>query len=69
MEAALAQSIFNHQFIARVDFDLAAIFDGSSALGNISTLDSSILDASKPQWEQLVGHDLNVLRSILIVQK
>jgi len=40
----------------------------SGALGNLSTLGSSLLDASKPHWEQLqeqlVGHGLNVLGSI-----
>ena len=40
----------------------------SGALGNLSALGSSILDASKPHWEQLqeqlVGHGLNVLGSL-----
>jgi len=40
----------------------------SGALNNVSALGSSILDASKPHWEQLqeqlVGHGLNVLGSI-----
>jgi len=40
----------------------------SGALGNISALGSSLLDASKPHWEQLqeqlVGHGLNVLGSV-----
>jgi hypothetical protein len=38
------------------------------ALGNLSTLGSSLIDASKPHWEQLqeqlLGHGLNVLGSI-----
>ena len=40
----------------------------SGALSNISALGSSLLDASKPHWEQLqeqlVGHGLNVLGSL-----
>jgi len=40
----------------------------TGALGNLSALGSSLLDASKPHWtqlqEQLVGHGLNVLGSI-----
>jgi len=38
------------------------------ALGNLSALGSSLIDASKPHWEQLqeqlLGHGLNVLGSI-----
>ncbi len=40
----------------------------SGALNNITALGASLLDASKPHWEQLqeqlVGHGLNVLGSI-----
>jgi len=40
----------------------------SGALTNVSALGSSLLDASKPHWEQLqeqlVGHGLNVLGSV-----
>jgi len=40
----------------------------SGALGNLSALGSTLLDASKPHWEQLqeqlVGHGLNVLGSL-----
>jgi len=40
----------------------------SGVVGNITTIGSSILDASKPHWEQLqeqlVGHGLNVLGSL-----
>jgi len=48
----------------------AAVAQGalSGVLGNLQTLGSNLLDASKPHWtnlqEQLVGHGLNVLGSL-----
>ena len=40
----------------------------SGAVGGLAALGSSLLDASKPHWEQLqeqlVGHGLNVLGSL-----
>jgi len=40
----------------------------SGIIGNVTTIASSVLDASKPHWEglqeQLVGHGLNVLSTL-----
>ncbi|CAF3921464.1 unnamed protein product, partial [Rotaria sp. Silwood1] len=58
--AALQQQISNAVTIAQ-----SAI---TGAVNNIASLGSSIVDASKPHWEQLqeqlVGHGLNALGSI-----